>query len=479
MAFAAQELVGNSIGPYEILNVIGEGGMGIVYKGVHRTLDQEVAIKALSGGLSFNTEMRERFLQEARIQAKLTHPNIVNLLNFIEETDTFYLVMEFIEGETLEDLLKRVGLIPPEKAIDISLQVLSALHFAHEKGVIHRDIKPSNIMISKSGLVKITDFGIAKIMGSKRLTATGVRPGTLWYMSPEQVKGKDVDARSDIYSFGVTLYQVVTGKVPFDAESDYDIMRAHVEIEPIPPKEAYPHLPEYIEATILKSLAKEPSGRFQNAREMAVALQGDRTNAPVSFLNSDEDRSPLQPTLWDSLLTTITSYRLKISGVAAALLIIFFLINFMKGGQGVSQPEKTDPPPPIGNKGGIEEPEPQNDGAPPKYTVEGAVGKPETKDLGPVNPPGPVIVRKATGPEQPPSPPVPRKSEPRQPLSEDPRVRRSISEANSLRERGAYDEADSEIRKALSLDPSNENALGVQRNIAAARQAERLEGIGR
>lgn len=465
MAFVAQELVGNSIGPYEIINVIGEGGMGIVYKGVHRTLDQEVAIKALSASLSVNTEMRDRFLQEARIQAKLTHPNIVNLLNFIEDADSFYLIMGFIEGETLEALIKRVGLIPPERAVDISVQVLGALQFAHDKGVIHRDIKPSNIMISTSGLVKIMDFGIARIMGSKRQTATGVRPGTLWYMSPEQVKGQEIDARSDIYSFGVTLYQVVTGKVPFDADSDYGIMRAHVELEPISPREAYPHIPEYLENAVLKSLAKDPGNRFQSAREMADGLQGEKT-MPRPRMRHAANISAPEFSLWDTMLAGIVSYRVQIGLLAATLLLIILFVNIAKDGKDIRQPG-TDTQV-RGSDIPLEKPEPV---APPPTEIPGSKDAGRGSEL--KKPVDDLNEGLKTVPKPPPPPPPP--DPPRRLSAEDlRRIRNSIQEANNLWGKGQYEEADSEIRKALSLDPGNREAIELQRKIAAARKTENM-----
>jgi serine/threonine protein kinase len=262
------------IGQYKILEKIGEGGMGIVYKAEHTTLEQIVALKSLPSALSSSTEMRERFIREAKIQAKLSHPNVVNLHNFFEHEGNFYLVMEFVDGETVESILRRSGLIPPERCVSIFRQVLDGIGYAHSKGITHRDIKPSNIMITNEGAVKITDFGIAKLAGDIQKTQTGVKIGTLWYMSPEQVRGQSVDTRTDIYSLGITLFEMVTGHLPFTGDSEYQIMKIIVEREPPSPKDFYPYIPAQMENAILKAVSKLPSERFQFAGEFMEALLG-------------------------------------------------------------------------------------------------------------------------------------------------------------------------------------------------------------
>jgi len=265
-------MVGQQIGPYQILNLLGQGGMGIVYQGMHTKLEQLVAIKVLSPEFCENAAMRERFVQEAKLQVKLSHPNVVNILNYLEDNRNIYLIMEYVQGENLEALLKRSGALPVTECCRITAGVLDALDFMHRQGIIHRDIKPSNIMITDSGQIKVTDFGIAKATGEKGLTRTGTQLGTVWYMSPEQIRGTEVNAGSDIYALGVTLFQMATGKVPFYSDSDFDIMKAHVEQPPPDPEILNPLISPVMAHIILKALAKECKNRYCSAAEFKNAL---------------------------------------------------------------------------------------------------------------------------------------------------------------------------------------------------------------
>jgi len=278
-------MIGKEIDAYRILEKIGQGGMGIVYKAVHTKLEQEVAIKVLSPEFSHDPAMRERFVKEAKIQARFSHASVVNILNYIEQAGNIYLVMEFVPGETLEHLLRRGGGVPPERAVSICLGVLDALDFMHSKGVIHRDIKPGNIMFTERGDVKVTDFGIAKMVGEKGQTRTGMRIGTLWYMSPEQIKGGNASVVSDIYALGATLYQMVAGKVPFGGNSEYAVMKGHLEEKPVPPWEINSAVSKDLGRIILKALHKDPGSRYQTAGEFAddlrrLASQAARVAAP-------------------------------------------------------------------------------------------------------------------------------------------------------------------------------------------------------
>ncbi|MEN6623583.1 MAG: serine/threonine-protein kinase [Smithella sp.] len=275
------------IGQYKILEKIGEGGMGVIYKGEHSTLHQIVAIKALPSSLSSNPDIRERFLREATIQAKIFHPNIVNILNFFEFDGNYYIVMEYVDGETLESMIKRMGLIPPDRCISLFEQISVGIAFAHSRGIIHRDIKPSNIMVNVEGKVKIMDFGIAKVSGGLNLTKTGSKVGTVWYMSPEQIKGYPADVTTDIYSLGVTLFEMITGRVPFNADSEYEVMKGIVETRPSSPKIFYPYIPESMDKAILKALAKSPRDRFQSVTEFAAALM-----TPGEALKASEETKP-------------------------------------------------------------------------------------------------------------------------------------------------------------------------------------------
>ena len=265
-------LLGSVIGDYKIQQKIGSGGMGVVYRGLHVRLGQVVAVKDLSPELASDPEMRQRFIREARIQAQLNHPNVVNVHNLLEHDGRLLLVMEFVEGETLDKLIQDNGALPYDKAIEIIRPVLDALSFMHSKGVIHRDLKPGNIMIAEEGRVKVTDFGIAKATTERGQTRVGTRLGTLWYMSPEQIKGGAVDARSDLYATGITLFQMVTGKLPFFGSSDFEIMKAHTETPPPDPKKIKKGIPEPLSGVILKLLEKDPGKRYQTAGEALKAL---------------------------------------------------------------------------------------------------------------------------------------------------------------------------------------------------------------
>ena len=277
-------MIGKEIPPYRIIEKIGQGGMGIVYKGLHVKLDQEVAIKVLSPEFSQDPNMRERFIREAKIQAKISHPNVVNILNYVEDDADLFLVMEYIRGETLDNRLRRMGRL--DDATGVCISVLSALEYMHSRGIVHRDIKPGNIMFLEDGSVKVMDFGIAKMAGEKGQTKTGMKLGTLWYMSPEQVQGEEATVASDIYAVGITLYQMVTGRVPFSGDSEYKVMKAHLEEKPVPPWEINENVPENLGRIVLKAIAKEKKERFQSAREFADALKNNGKQAPESSVVS-------------------------------------------------------------------------------------------------------------------------------------------------------------------------------------------------
>jgi serine/threonine-protein kinase len=265
-------MLGREIGPYKILEKIGQGGMGIVYQGIHRQLEQEVAIKVLSPAYAAEPSMRERFVQEAKIQARLTHPHVVNILNYLEDGADIFLVMEYVKGETLDKRLGKVGSLSQHEAVLVCQSVLAALDFMHSKGVIHRDIKPGNIMFTDTGVVKVTDFGIAKITGDHGQTQTGMRIGTLWYMSPEQIKGQPASVASDLYALGITLYQMVTGKLPFYGDSEYTLMKAHLEEVPEAPWLSNTYISQDLGRMILKAIEKTPERRYRSAYEFAEAL---------------------------------------------------------------------------------------------------------------------------------------------------------------------------------------------------------------
>ena len=265
------------ISSYRLEGEIARGGMGIVYRGVHMVFQEVVAIKAIFPELMLNPDLRDRFLNEARIQRRLQHPNIVQIREFLVVEDRFYIVMEYIQGDTLAQRLRQLGRpMTLGEAGGIFQQTLEGLGFAHSQGVIHRDIKPSNIMLTSAGVAKLTDFGIARGTDTAKLTRTGTALGTAAYMSPEQIHGTMLDQRTDIYSLGIMLYEILTGRVPFgrprDSDSDFPILTAHTTQAPPPPRQFVPSIPASVESVILKALAKKPEERFQSCQEFQEAL---------------------------------------------------------------------------------------------------------------------------------------------------------------------------------------------------------------
>jgi hypothetical protein len=265
-------VIGTEIGNYRIVGKIGAGGMGVVYKAFDTQLDRLVAIKALSAEFSGDPALLERFRGEARAQGHLNHPNLATLYAFLVQDNVAYMVMEFVDGETFHGMLARRGPIPAEEAIPLFRQALTGIGHAHRLGIVHRDIKPSNIMLNRDGVVKVMDFGLAKVSGDHGVTRTGVRLGTVYYMSPEQILVKPVDARSDIYSLGATLYEMLTAHTPFHADSEFQILNDHVNTPP-PPPSGLRQIPSEIEQAVLKALAKNPDERFQTVDQFSAALE--------------------------------------------------------------------------------------------------------------------------------------------------------------------------------------------------------------
>jgi serine/threonine protein kinase len=269
-----------TVGQYRVISLLGEGGMGAVYEAEDTLLDIKVALKSLKTDLTKQPDLVERFREEAKIQVKLNNPHIVKLYTFMRDGDHYYMVMEYVEGRTLGTLLERVGRFRYRDAIHLMLQALDGLEHAHRMGVIHRDIKLNNIMVTPDGTVKVMDFGIARVLGSRRLTRAGNIVGTLDYISPEALNGLEITPAADIYSCGVMLYKMVTGSLPFISENDFLLARMHVEVPPPPPTLHVPDLPKRFEELILKALAKAPANRFQTAGQMADALE--------QFLDNDD-----------------------------------------------------------------------------------------------------------------------------------------------------------------------------------------------
>lgn len=264
--------VGQIIGDYQVEGVLGRGGIGALYRVRNRISDRVDAMKVLLPSIqSSSPEITNRFQREIRVHASLRHPNIAELYTAFQLDDQLLMVMELVEGPTLESLLAHAPL-PVELAIGILSQVLAALGYAHKQGVIHRDVKPTNIVLSRGGAVKLIDFGIALAEFNPRMTQTGMVLGSLCYMAPEQLTGQCSDARSDLYSVGITLYQALTGKRAIEGKNEYELMNAHVHQAPVPPAQFNPSITEELSAAILKSLAKDPAQRFQTAEEFRQVL---------------------------------------------------------------------------------------------------------------------------------------------------------------------------------------------------------------
>jgi len=280
-------MVGKEFGPYRILQKIAQGTMCAVYKGLHMDLEQDVAIKVLLPEFYDDRNTRERFIKEAKIQAGLSHPNIVRTLNFIETDRAVMMIMEYVNGETLDVLLRKARVLPPQRALAILQSVLDALDYMHSKGIVHRDLKPANIMVSYEGFVKVMDFGIAKMQSDNSRTKTGVRIGTLWYMSPEQIKGEQATALSDIYSIGVTMYQMVTGIVPFDGDTEFEIMKGHIEKAVVPPWKINKELDVTLGEVIIKAVAKNPKERFQSVKELLTNVKSAVTTVETTKIVTD------------------------------------------------------------------------------------------------------------------------------------------------------------------------------------------------
>ena len=274
-------MIGHVVGSYKITEKIGEGGMGAVFKGIDLMLEREVAIKMLRPELASQPQVVERFRSEAVTLAKLNHPNIATLFSFLRQGEDFFMVMEFVRGQTLENLIRRSGAMHCDRAIGLFCQALEGIDHAHRMGIVHRDIKPANMMLTESGTLKVMDFGIARVLGTSRMTRQGNIVGTIEYMSPEQVRGLETDARSDIYSLGILLYEMVTGRVPFFSESEFDLMRMQIENSPQPPRVFTANIPQNIEQAIMRALAKKIEARFQSAADFRnVLLGGANTSAP-------------------------------------------------------------------------------------------------------------------------------------------------------------------------------------------------------
>lgn len=266
-------MIGRIVGNYRIVEKVGEGGMGTVYRAVEQMVERDVAIKVLREEFVSNPELNERFRTEAVALAKLNHPAIATLYSYFRDGNEMFMAMEFVPGETLEQRIQRQGAMPWPQAVEVLLWSLDAVRHAHKMGILHRDLKPANIMITPDGRVKVTDFGIARVLNAAKLTREARIVGTVEYLAPERALGRPADERSDLYSLGVVLYEMIIGRVPFHADSDIGLLRAQIEEEPRPPRELGVSIPAEVERALMKSLAKDPDQRFPDAAAFAAAFR--------------------------------------------------------------------------------------------------------------------------------------------------------------------------------------------------------------
>jgi serine/threonine-protein kinase len=322
---------GGMLGNYQIIRLLGEGGMGTVFLARDTVLDRSVALKVLPQHLLQNPDFLHRIRTEAYAQARLHHPNIVTLYSVLEIPAGFVLVLEYVEGQTLRERIQTGGPIEPGEAMAIYDQVLEGVAYAHRMGIVHRDLKPDNILLTTRGDVKIMDFGVARIVDNKEPTRSRSMVGTLLYIAPEQINGRDADFRSDIYTLGIGLFETVTGRLPFERKSDYALIHAHMLENPPRPRNLRRNLPKELEGVILKAIEKEPAKRYQNVQQFREVLlaQGQRyglspagTAARNPASGRADHRTP-QPNLHNRLLGGL--------GFDALLIVAAVLLAFALG----------------------------------------------------------------------------------------------------------------------------------------------------
>ena len=320
---------------YEIIEKIGNGGMATVYKAKDLVLKRYVAVKILREEYTTDNEFIKRFNTEAESAASLTHPNIVSVYDVGKEGNLYYIVMELIKGKTLKEIIVEDGRMGWKWSVKIAKQIAQALETAHRNNIIHRDIKPHNIIITEDGTAKVTDFGIAKAVSNSTITAFGTTIGSVHYFSPEHARGGYTDAKSDLYSLGVVLYEMVTGKVPFDADTPVSVALKHMQEKPVPPIELNPAIPQSLNDLILKAMEKDPNMRYSTATEMIEDLDKILKNpeAEVGVIDKSQVRARRiqqeESQANRSKLAKLKKYLKEHKGVKIALIVAIFLIVFI------------------------------------------------------------------------------------------------------------------------------------------------------
>lgn len=332
-------MVGNLIGNYRITEEIAHGGMGKVFKAMHISLERTVAVKMIHPQLLSNKQIVKNFYNEAKIQAKLNHPNIATIYDFFEHKNKHYVVMEYVEGESISKIIKHIGAFDIDTAISIFKQILNGLMYAHSKNVIHKDIKTSNFLLTPN-TVKIIDFGIAQILdGSTKNHVSELLIGTPKYMSPEQILDKNIDKRTDIYSLGIVLYEFLTGKLPFNINTDSDLesQLKKLDSKPLSITEINPKIPKVVEEIIFKAIQKDPEKRFQTIEEFAIALENKEKGTDISSkqddLIIDEERFDFSGDLSDNKMAEIfcSLYYKKTTGTLQINSENELCVHFYKG----------------------------------------------------------------------------------------------------------------------------------------------------
>ena len=330
------DLEGKLLGSrYEIIEKIGNGGMATVYKAKDLVLKRYVAVKILREEYTTDNEFIKRFNTEAESAASLTHPNIVSVYDVGKEGNLYYIVMELIKGKTLKEIIVEDGRMGWKWSVKIAKQIAQALETAHRNNIIHRDIKPHNIIITEDGTAKVTDFGIAKAVSNSTITAFGTTIGSVHYFSPEHARGGYTDAKSDLYSLGVVLYEMVTGRVPFDADTPVSVALKHMQEKPVPPIELNPAIPQSLNDLILKAMEKDPNMRYSTATEMIEDLDKilknpeaevgvvDKSQARARRIQQEENQTN------QSKFAKFKKYLEEHKGVKIALIVAIFLIVFI------------------------------------------------------------------------------------------------------------------------------------------------------